>query len=123
MEEIEKGGLSFTIPRDQNEPNSSYYRRRMFIANLQPKTEKTFREYETYSRVFSNILSLNCRYPEPLEKKVMDLAEKGSKKKVPKSKIIRKNANKNGNKTKKTKKTAVAAKKNTKKAELPVKEI
>ena len=90
MEEIEKAGLSFTIPRDQNEPNSSYYRRRMFIANLQPKTEKTFREYETFSRVFANMLTINCRYPPSLEKKVKELADKGSKKTVPKSKIVKK---------------------------------
>lgn len=95
MEVIEKAGLSFTVPRDPNEPNSSYYRRRMFIANLQPKTEKTFREYETYSRVFANILSLKCRYPAPLEKKVQELAEKGSKKTVSKSKVKRKVKNSN----------------------------
>jgi hypothetical protein len=67
----------------------------MFIANLQPKTEKSFQEYETLSRVFSNMLSLKCRYPEPLEKKVKELAEKGSKKSVPKNKIKRKVKNNN----------------------------
>lgn len=95
MEVVEKAGLSFTVPRDPNEPNTCYYRRRMFIANLQPKTEKAFREYETYSRVFANMISLKCRYPASLEKKVKELAEKGSKRTVPKSKVKRKVKNTN----------------------------
>jgi hypothetical protein len=91
MEIVEKAGLSFTVPRDLNETNNNYYRRRMFIANLQPKTENEFKTYETYSRVFANMLTLNCRYSDSLEKKVQKLAEKATKKKINKNKIKNKN--------------------------------
>ena len=92
MEDVEKAGISYNVSRDRFETNQSYYRRQWFIASLKPKTEKEFKQYETYSRVFVNILLLKCRYDPKLEKKVMALADSvnNNKKKVKKSTIVRK---------------------------------
>lgn len=97
---VEKAGLSFTISKDPYETSESYNRRKWFIANLKPTSEELFKEYETYSRVFNNMLFLNCRYDPSLEKKVKELADHIKSgggvlpKKNKKMKIIRKKRSK-----------------------------
>ena len=93
---VEKAGLSYTVSKDPYETSESYNRRKWFIANLKPTSEELFKEYETYSRVFNNMLSLNCRYEHPLEKKVKELADhiKSGGGAIVKKKIIKKKKNK-----------------------------
>jgi len=68
--------FTYKIIKRDNEINSHFYLRKLFIDFFNPKTSKQFDILNMYSHILINILYLKCRYQKKTEKKIMDFIKK-----------------------------------------------
>lgn len=74
---IEHEDMCYTIERrDEFEHNNHFYKRIEFIKAMKPKTQKEYNEVIRLSKIYQNMITLKCRYPPELEKKIYSLVSK-----------------------------------------------
>lgn len=74
----EKSGMGFKIPRNLDETNESYEKRKWFIGTYAPKTPKEFDKAVQLSNIWVNMLYLKCRYPDKTEKEIANVIKKSA---------------------------------------------
>jgi hypothetical protein len=69
----------YTIKKYENEIDLYFNIRKLFIELLNPKNNKEYKLYESYSHMFINIVFLKCRYEEKSEKFIKIFLDKYKK--------------------------------------------
>ena len=70
---IEYNGITYTIPKEEYEPDNIYLQRLWFVAKQQPFDEKSYLEAVHNSKLWKNIKFLNCKYDQEILKKINDI--------------------------------------------------
>jgi hypothetical protein len=68
--------FTYKVIKKEDELNTHYYLRKLFIDANSPKNIKNFELLNMYSHILINIIFLKCRYSVKTEKKIKDFIKK-----------------------------------------------
>ncbi len=74
--EIEYKGIVYTIKRNENESDDTFYERMWAVVKQEPISIKEFNEAVYNSNLWTNYKLLGCRYSKDINHLVVDLDKK-----------------------------------------------
>jgi hypothetical protein len=75
---ITYNGKCYIIERHHGESLEQLYKRSSFIAKQSPKTSEEFEQVVQFSKIWINVIQLNCKYSEDVMNKLDQMVKKNN---------------------------------------------